>query len=80
MGVKTYLMSAVLKRTVLDTLSLKVRASNLEHAYEIVKQHITDYPDNTNAYGQSVPFMVVEDRKTLSSDILDLEHEDVEPN
>jgi len=73
---KAFIMSAVLKRTVLDNASLKVRASSLEHAYEIAREFLADYPNNTRQWKDSVPFFIVESRESLDSDTIDLDAED----
>jgi len=75
---KAFLMSAVLKRTVLDSMSLKVRASSIDHAYEIARDFLADYPNNTEQWSHSVPFMVVDDRQSVDSDTLQLMSEDEE--
>ena len=73
---KTFLMSAVLKRTVLDNASLKVRASSLDHAYEIARDFLADFPNNTKQWSASVPMFIVENRESLDSDTIDLDAED----
>jgi len=70
--VKTFLLSVLLKRTVLDDMSVSVRASNLEHAYEIASHFLEDYPNNVKSRSQDIPICLVENRKSLDSEIINL--------
>lgn len=72
---KTFLLTALLHRYVQDTMSIKVRAQSPEHAYEIARTFLPEFPDKTT-YSDSVPFCIVENREILSSEIVELEHGD----
>ena len=56
-------------------MSLKVRAQNVEHAYEIAREFLIEYPEKT-PYGNDVPFCVIENRETLSQEVSDIEGSD----
>lgn len=52
-------------------MSLKVRASSKEHAYEIAKAFLSD-PDQ-ETYAHEVPFFVIEDRDVVSQEVVSID-------
>ena len=70
------MMSAVVKRTVIDTLTLQVRASTDDHAFEMARRALEDYPMNLTRHYADIPMLCTEDRESIDSEIIDLEFTD----